>query len=763
MADDLTIDEFARITNTSARNVRAYHERRLLPPPRMVGRTGYYQEMHIERMAAIQALQAEGFSLAAVRALLDAWESGTTIDELVGAKHTRAATRSGAIDLSAVYPMTKFRFPGLHPDHIVRNRLLGTLAGDGVPHTQLIAPGGSGKSTLAAEYVRTLPGDCAWVSLDSDDDDAGRFWTTVLIGIRTVRTDFGPDLLSRLVGGANVDAVLIDIADELSTSAHSLTVVLDDLHVIGSDEVMRQLHWFITRVHPSHCRLLICSRTRPSIAAARLVIGGHLAVLDTEDLAFDPDETRELLVNRLKVDLTAAQVAEIVERTDGWPAGIYLAGMALRNGASPESVLQALIQPDRRTHEYFSEEVLTLLEPAHLRFLEEISILERFNAELCDHVRRAWDSQQFLDELEDNLFIIPLDDTGYWKRLHHTFASVVRARATLTEHRMHRHQRAAHWYRQHDQLPEAVHHLIEAGEFDAAARLIGDIYPAFLNVSNQGAMVERWLDKLPPELIANSTTLSLATALIAGLRGDTADMSAWLANAEKLSAHPTSSAKSSATTLSLVYFVRGLLHFGAVEQAREWARTGYQLCPPEHVWMPMQAASLALLCTWVDGPTEEVLTLCEQVLSCPAGAQQPIATTGAWALKAVVLASQGDPPGALAAVRRAGQIRATAGLNRVPQSANTWTSSARAHRLLGMYDAAAADAENGYAAISNGAPGRDGTGAVVPLLIELVHARRHQGRGAEARRFAEEARARLRDVDGTGLLPQMLAEATAGL
>ncbi len=295
-------------------------------------------------------------------------------------------------------------------------------------------------------------------------------------------------------------------------------MVLDDLHHVGDEAVMRQLQWFLTHVHPACCRLLICSRTRPPIAAARLAIGGHLVVLDTEDLAFDRAETRELLIDRLKVELTPEQVDHIVERTDGWPAGIYLAGMALRNGAAPASVLQALTQPDRRTHEYFSEEVLTLLEPAQLRFLEEIAILERFNPELCDHIRDATDSRQLLDELDDNLFVVALDDAGYWKRLHHTFGAVLRARAATGEQLIERHRRAADWYRQHDQLPESVHHLIEAGEFNAAARLIGALYPTIVNVSNQGAVVNRWLDKLPPELITKSTTLSLATAVLAGLR-----------------------------------------------------------------------------------------------------------------------------------------------------------------------------------------------------------------------------------------------------
>jgi ATP/maltotriose-dependent transcriptional regulator MalT len=758
LSEGMTIDEFARATNTSARNVRAYHERGILPPPRMVGRTGYYEDIHLERMAAIQSLQAEGFSLASLRALFDAWEAGTSLGDLIGATNPPAATRSGAVDVSALYPLTKFRRPDVRPAHVPRTRPLALLPGADTPHILLIAPGGSGKSTLAAELLDALPGAGAWVSLESDDDEPSRFWTALLIAIRTAVSDFGDELLGRLVGGGSIDATLIDAADELAARTEPLTVVLDDVHNITDADVMNQLRWFLTHVSSTRCRLLICSRSRPQMGTARLAMGGHLMVLNTEDLAFDQGETRALLVDRLGVALTVDQLDSIVAQTDGWPAGIYLAGMALRNGADPDSVLEALTQPDRQTHEYFSEEVLALLRPAHVRFLEEIALLERFNVDLCDHVRQASDSRRLLEELADNMFVVDLDDVGYWKRLHHVFAAVLRARGGSPQDLVERHIRAAAWCEEHGQLNMAVHHLVEAGEFRRAARLIGRIYPMFLNISNQGAVVSQWLQKLPPDLPPRSTTLSLAMASVAGLRGARCDMDMWLATAESL-------AKDSAPALtrSLPTFIRGVFNFGEIERALEWSRTAYETCPHDDPWAPMQGASYALLSLRVYGPTDAVLTLADEVLTLPAIGHHPIAQAGAWAIKALVLAERGDRASGVAAALRTAEIRTKSRLDRVPQAANTWASSARANRLLGRAEVAATEAETGYDIVSSIPVERDATAAVVPLLIELIHTRRAQGRDGDARRCAAEARRRLEHIEGPGLMPVWLEEASAGL
>lgn len=102
--------------STSARNVRAYQEKGLLTPPILVGRTGYYDETHVERFITVQRLQKEGFSLAAISALLDAWEAGDTLDDVVGARRSLGAASTEATDTSTLFPVTSSSGPAGAPN-----------------------------------------------------------------------------------------------------------------------------------------------------------------------------------------------------------------------------------------------------------------------------------------------------------------------------------------------------------------------------------------------------------------------------------------------------------------------------------------------------------------------------------------------------------------------------------------------------------------------------------------------------------------------
>ena len=84
MAEKLTIDELARVAGTTTRNVRAHQSRGLLPPPEIRGRIGYYGEDHVTRLKLIAHLQRRGFGLTAINDLLNAWEKGSGLAEVLG-------------------------------------------------------------------------------------------------------------------------------------------------------------------------------------------------------------------------------------------------------------------------------------------------------------------------------------------------------------------------------------------------------------------------------------------------------------------------------------------------------------------------------------------------------------------------------------------------------------------------------------------------------------------------------------------------------
>jgi DNA-binding transcriptional MerR regulator len=79
-----TVDALARAAGTTTRQVRAMQTRGLLPRPHMVGRTGFYGDDHLERLRTVLRLQDQGFSLAAIAALVSAWEAGLTLSDVIG-------------------------------------------------------------------------------------------------------------------------------------------------------------------------------------------------------------------------------------------------------------------------------------------------------------------------------------------------------------------------------------------------------------------------------------------------------------------------------------------------------------------------------------------------------------------------------------------------------------------------------------------------------------------------------------------------------
>lgn len=739
------------------RNVRAYVERGLLPSPRLAGRTGFYGPAHLQRMTVIQQLQREGFSLAGIHKLLAAWDSGSSLENLVDGEQALAARTSGTVDVSTLYPLTKFVRPHARPEHVHRERCLQLLASDGRRHVLLTAPGGSGKSTLAAQLLTATPDPGAWISVETDDDEPSRFWTVVVVALRTALPDFGDDLLSNLIGGADVERVLIQLARELAEHHRAVSVVIDDLHRISDPAIIGQIGWFLDRVDPSDCRLILCSRTRPPIPVARLVVAAKLSQLETTGLGFDDREARELLIERLGVAVRGEDIAAITAGTDGWPAGLYLASLSLRNGASAESVIDALGQPGRRLQQYFAEEILAALDPAHVAFLEEISVLDRFTADLCDAVRDQHDSQLILDRLADNMFLVDLDAIGYWQRLHHTLANALRAKAHAANRDLfaQRHGRAARWHEQHRNIPEAIQHYLAAQHHDNAARLIGTAYPRFLVISSHAAVVHRWLSQLPTDVVTGSLRLTVASAVVAGIRGEQADMQRWLTHLDTLPI-PTKNVQ------SYVDWVKAWFPFGRLEQALTRARQGLANCAADDPMLPLHASCVALLCSWVDGPTDEILQVADQILAIPGTVKIPPIRALAWALSACVLASRKDPD-AMLALRQLSEIRAAGRIEPVPQAMHLWSTAARAYRLCGDVDTAAAISRAGYEIVADIAPEHDAINVVIPALIELVHALRLQGHLDEARRHCAEARRRLTYLSEPGRLGPMLEEASEGL
>ena len=284
---------------------------------------------------------------------------------------------------------------------------------------------GYGKTTLVRSWCIERPEAVIWVTLDSADDDPVRLWTHLATAVERLGEGFGRRALSCLgVRGAPVEAAVDELMNGLVAYGRRVTIVLDDLHTVRGDASVRSIAQAIERL-PANARLVASTRSDRAIGLARLRARRVLTEVRARELAFTVDETREL-VAREGIGLSSESVELLVERTEGWPAGLYLAALWLRDLQDPNGGVREFAGSARQVGEYLADEVLTALAPETKDFLVRTSVLARFTPGVVRRGSRREDSAAVLADLaRSNMFLVALDARGEWYRYHHLFGEVL--------------------------------------------------------------------------------------------------------------------------------------------------------------------------------------------------------------------------------------------------------------------------------------------------------------------------------------------------
>jgi LuxR family maltose regulon positive regulatory protein len=432
---------------------------------------------------------------------------------------------------------TKFHVP--RAGFVPRSRLLARLAeGVGRGLTVVSTPAGFGKTTLLGDWARRSRERAAWLSLDAGDNDPARFWRYVAAALARARPEVDASVAALLRGPQRppLEAVATAVINELSSlpGEGEVVLVLDDYHLVEAPPVHESVAFLLDRLPPG-LRLVLSSRADPPLPLARLRGRGQLAELRAADLRFTLAETAAFLREVTGLDLPAASVAALQDRTEGWAAGVQLAALALRGHADPAGFIATFAGSHRYVLDYLTGEVLAGQPQQVLRFLLRTSVLDRLCGPLCDAVTGRTGSQEMLEELDRaNLFVVPLDEERRWWRYHHLFADLLRARLAreLPARVPELHRRAAAWHEEHGSADEAVRHAMAAGETAWAARLVERHVEALLR-RGEGATLDRWLSALPAESIDARPRLCLAQAVTTVIGGRVEAVEPLLAGAER--------------------------------------------------------------------------------------------------------------------------------------------------------------------------------------------------------------------------------------
>jgi LuxR family transcriptional regulator, maltose regulon positive regulatory protein len=555
---------------------------------------------------------------------------------------------------------TKLSPPPARAGLVPRARLDGLLDAGAKGRLCLVdAPAGSGKTTLLAQWWRAERGTrrVAWLSLDDGDDDPARFWSYVIEAFRTVEPGLGEGALTLLQGSGMADVltqlVLPQLLNELDTSESDLVLVLDDYHLVSNAVCHASLGFFVDHL-PANVHLVVATRADPPLPLARLRASGELAELRIAELGFTSAEADQLLGEAMGLELTAEQTQRLWERTEGWAAGLYLAGLSLRGQPDPGPLIASFEAGHRHIVDYLGAEVLAR-QPEPLRsFMVRTSVLERLSGPLCDAVLETEKSGELLAELEQaNLFLIALDDHRHWYRYHHLFAQLLHLELTEREADLvpQLHRRAAAFHQDAGDIEAAVHHAGAGGDYQRATDLVTRHWLSFAR-RGRVATVERWLDGLPDEVVAAAPSVAVAKVWIGGYRGvPKQELERWQAVAD--SGDPRAAVPSWAASVSFeAAMARAMFPYDDVGAVLEAARRAAELAgpgPSEASWMATAALGRSL---YLAGrPAEARAVLRAVPLDHLPTERQPFVVVNILAVASLLAGEQGDDASAATLAR----------------------------------------------------------------------------------------------------------------
>jgi len=379
--------------------------------------------------------------------------------------------------------------PPTLPDRLVpRTRLTDRLDAGLTGQVRLVlasAPAGSGKTTLLASWLAERPEAAAWLQVEDIDSDPARFWTYLIDSIGEALPSATSSLRYVATGPDSDEQTIVSaVVNALADADERLVVVIDDYHLIDNASVHRGVERLIELCPPT-VTIVVSTRVDPPFRLGRLRVRNQVVEIRGSDFRFEAAEASTLLVDHDGEALDPSVVERLCRRTEGWAAGLVLAGLSLQHAADPERFAESFHGDDQLVVDYMTDEFLAAEGDEQRRRLLEISVLEQFNGALVDAVTDSTGGATWLVETATgNQRLIGLDRTGSWYRYHHLFRDLLRLEAEQTlppEHLHELHRRAAAWFEAEDDPLRAIGHRLAAGEHTAAVRLMYLLAPQLIS------------------------------------------------------------------------------------------------------------------------------------------------------------------------------------------------------------------------------------------------------------------------------------------
>ena len=480
--------------------------------------------------------------------------------------------------LGFALPESKFQPPVARPGIVARPALVERLAAATAPVITVAAPPGYGKTTLMAQWAERIGSRAAWLSCDEADNDP-----VVLLSALAVALDrigpVDPAIFAALASSGADITVIPRFVSAVASVQSPVTVILDHAEAVTNRRCLNTIAEFALRLPPGW-QLALASRTVTPLPAARLRALGGIFEVSTDDLVMGLPEARSLLEGA-GIDVDEASLRDLLQRTEGWPVGLYIAALAIKSGIRQSDVGFTFTGDDMYMGDYLRSELLDRISAAEASFLVHTSVLQRMCGPLCDAILGEQGSGDLLDQMEArNLLVVPLDRHREWYRYHHLLRELLQAELRRREPDLvlDLHFRAAAWFEANGMPEAAIGHAQAAGDYDRVVRLILELQQPVW-ASGRVQTVLRWM-KWVRDITSAEHYGAIAAhgSLIFALLGQPTEAERWAAAAERAS--PAGVLPDGSTMEATLAYMRANLCRDGIAETRRDARIAWEGLSP---------------------------------------------------------------------------------------------------------------------------------------------------------------------------------------
>jgi LuxR family transcriptional regulator, maltose regulon positive regulatory protein len=461
---------------------------------------------------------------------------------------------------------------------VVRRALVDRLATAQAPVITVVAPPGYGKTTLLAQWAARVWPRVAWVSCDDEDNDPVVLLSALAVALDRIEP-IDPAVFGALASSGAGIMVVPRFVSAIASMRLPVTLVLDHFEAVTNKGCLNTIAELALHL-PLGWQFALASRTKVPLPTARLRAQGGIVEVGAEELAMSLEEATRLLEGAgVKPD--GAGTHELVQRTEGWPTGLYIAALAIRAGQRQNEVGFTFTGDDRFMGDYLRSELLDRVSAREVSFLTRTAVLDRMCGSLCDAILGTTESGRVLEQMESrNLLVVPLDRNREWYRYHHLFRDLLQAELRRREPDLvqHLHFRAAAWYEANAMPEAAIEHAQAAADNDRVARLVLELaQPVW--AGGRVETVLRWMEWLKDATSAEHYgAIAVHGSLIFALLGQPSAAERWAAAAER--GCSTGTLPDGSSMESTLAYLRAILSRDGMDEMRRDAQIAWEGLSP---------------------------------------------------------------------------------------------------------------------------------------------------------------------------------------